>query len=218
MSETPLSPDTRQKIRELMGRATLARVRGDHQQALQLAQEALTLHERNYEVHEFIGDMLMHLRRGADALNSFKRARELNPSRVELEDKVARAAIQRAAVMDNMAHLQAVLEGRAPQEPKRSAAIAAIASLLLPGLGQLYNGEFGKGLGLVAAFLAFALPGIFMVLRQVAISPAAARDYLSLLRGSVLWLVPLALIYLYAIADAVVRAGRTASSDKPGIL
>ncbi len=218
MSETPLSPDTRQKIRELMGRATLARVRGDRQQALQLAQEALTLHERNYEVHEFIGDILMGLNRGADALNSFKRARELNPSRVELEDKVGRAAIQRGAVMDSMAHMQAVLEGRAPQEPKRSTAIAAISSLLLPGLGQLYNGEFGKGLGLIAAFLAFALPGILVTLRQVATSPGAAQDYLSLLRGSVLWLAPLALIYLYAVADAVVRASRTASSDKPGML
>jgi hypothetical protein len=38
---------------------------GDQAQALQLAQEALVLEEANAETHEFIGDVLMALNRGA---------------------------------------------------------------------------------------------------------------------------------------------------------
>jgi tetratricopeptide (TPR) repeat protein len=200
MSETPLSPDARQKIRELMGRATLARVRGDRQQALQLAQEALVLNERNYEVHEFIGDLLMDIGRGSEALNSFRRARELNPSRVELEDKVGRAAIQRGAVMDSMAHMQAVLEGRAPQEPRRNVGYAAVASLLCPGLGQIYNGELVKGAVLIVAFVL----GLFGLFNSPAIKQAAVP---------VPWVVALAIIYVFAIGDAAVRASKKADRE-----
>jgi tetratricopeptide (TPR) repeat protein len=201
-----------------MGRATLARVRGDLPQALQLAQEALTLNEPNCEVHEFIGDVLLTLNRGADALNSFKRARELNPGRVELEDKVARAAVRRAAVVDSMAHMQAVLEGRAPQEPKRNPGLAALASLVVPGLGQLYNQEFGKGLSLIAAFLTFATLSMLSMLRQsVSGGYRITSDYLQLIGGAALWLAPLAGIYIYAIADAAVQARKT-DSDRAGII
>ncbi len=218
MSEGPISPDTRQKIRELMGRATLARVRGDLPQALQLAQEALTLNEPNYEVHEFIGDVLLALNRGADALHSFKRARELNPNRVELEDKVARAAVRQASVLDRMADMQAVLEGRAPREPKRNPGLAALASLLIPGLGQLYNQEFAKGLSLIAAFLIFATFSMLSMLRQsVSGSYGRTPDYLQLVGGAGLWLAPLAGIYIYAVADAAIQARKT-DADRTGII
>lgn len=195
MSETPISPEARQKVRELMGRATLCRVRGDHAQALQLAQEALILHERNYEIHEFIGDVLMSLGRGGEAFNSFKRARELNPTRVELEDKLARAALSRAAALDSMAQLQAVLEGRAPQEPQRSPGLAAVASLLCPGLGQIYNGQVGKGAILI---------GLFLI---------TLYTFLALLRSAdstrVIWGVALLVgVYLFAIADAALFANK----------
>lgn len=198
MSETPISPDDRLKIRELMGRATLARVRGDFAQALQLAQEALTLNEQNYETHEFIGDVLLNLGRGADAFNSFRRARELNPNRVELEDKLARAALSRAAVRDNMAQMQAALEGRGPQEPKRSPGLAAVASLLCPGLGQIYNGQVGKGAILIA---------VFLVVLYVFLALLRSGDY-----GRTVWGVALLVgVYLFAIGDAAIFANKSQS-------
>jgi tetratricopeptide (TPR) repeat protein len=212
MSEGPISPETRQKIRELMGRATLSRVRGQHSQALQLAQEALILSERNYETHEFIGDVLMDLGRGADAFNSFRRARELNPTRVELEDKLARASLSRAAVRDSMAQMQAVLEGRVPREKEHNPTLAALASLLLPGLGQIYNGEFPKGLGLVGAFLLLATLAMLSVLRQVAARGYGTQDYVQLLAGAAVWLIPLGALYVYAVVDAILQARKTESS------
>ncbi len=147
----------KQQLKDLMGRATLARVRGDKEQALRLAQQALVLDEENWEVHEFIGDVLMENNRGADALTSYKRAWALNPKRVELETKVARAAARFAARQDQLANMNAILEGRAPKEPVRKPALAGVLSLLLPGLGQLYNWQVVKGAVLVVSYLVVAM-------------------------------------------------------------
>lgn len=44
-----------------------------------------------------------------------------------------------------------------------NAGVAALASAFIPGVGQIYNGEMGKGIGLVVAFLlSWALSVIFI--------------------------------------------------------
>lgn len=40
---------------------------------------------------------------------------------------------------------------------KKSSGIAAIASFLIPGLGQIYNGEIGKGIMFIIIAVVFAL-------------------------------------------------------------
>lgn len=50
---------------------------------------------------------------------------------------------------------------------KKSSGIAAIASFLFPGLGQVYNGEIGKGImfviiGIIFALLMFVLIGFIL--------------------------------------------------------
>ena len=56
----------------------------------------------------------------------------------------------------------------APERPaqEKNAALAAIASFLFSGLGQVYNGSFGKGLlvlvGTLIGLLIFTIPGIIV--------------------------------------------------------
>jgi hypothetical protein len=174
-------------------------------------------------VHEFIGDALMDLTRGADALGSYRRARELNPHRVELEDKLGRAAIQRAARDDALAFSTAVLEGRVRPEPKRNPGYAAIFSIALPGLGQIYNGQFGKGLIVVVVFLLFSILSTYSMLSQSASAGGgmfgpAGPGLTTLLGGSAVWLVPLVAVYIYATVDAVLHAGKSGSPDKTGLV
>jgi TM2 domain-containing membrane protein YozV len=50
---------------------------------------------------------------------------------------------------------------------KKSSGIAAIASFFIPGLGQIYNGEIGKGIifiicGIIFALLMFVLIGFIL--------------------------------------------------------
>ena len=92
MDGEPTRADITAKVRQLLGQATLLRARGSRAEAIKLAQEALTLDQAHADTHELIGDLLVDLNRGGEAVASFRRARELNPSRVTLEDKLARAA------------------------------------------------------------------------------------------------------------------------------
>lgn len=65
-------------------------------------------------------------------------------------------------------HCGEFLDGR-----KSSGGVAAVLSLFLPGAGQVYNGEFGKGLGIfVLTVLGYTLlfPGLLM--HFVAVSDA----------------------------------------------
>ncbi len=214
----------RQRLRELMGRATLARVRGDHAQALQLAQEALVLEEASAETHEFIGDVLMSLNRGADALHNFQRARELNPRRVELEDKVARAAVRSAARLDALAHAQAVLEGRAPMGPRRKPSYAALFSLVLPGLGQIYNGELLKGVALMMGFVILLAISSIGIMSRARAANLGGRYYtspesvLSILGTSMVWVGLLVALWVLAVAEAALRARKRGTADDTGLV
>lgn len=66
----------------------------------------------------------------------------------------------------------------APRE-KRSAGIAAILSLVIPGAGQMYNGHVGRGLAwlfaVVFGYVAFVLPGVVLHLACVLMAADGAN-------------------------------------------
>lgn len=224
MTGEPPPTSERQRLRELMGRATLARVRGNQAEALRLAQEALVLEETNAETHEFIGDVLMALNRGADALHSFQRARELNPRRVELEDKVARAAVRSAARLEAMAHAQAVLEGRAPVGPKRKPSYAALFSLVLPGLGQMYNGDLIKGIAVMLGFVVLLSVSSIGLVNKARVADLGGAYYhppqsiFAVLGTSMVWVGLLVALWVFAVAEASLRASKKGTADETGVV
>lgn len=229
--EEPSKSEIRARVRELLGQATLARMRGQREQAVKLAREAVALDAEDAEAHELEGDLLLELRRGEEAMSCFRRARELNPSRAVLEDKIARAALEQAKLRDTVALSQALLEGTARRATsRRSPGAAAVLSFLAPGLGQLYNGEVWKGLVMLMVYLALALMAILAVLREVAARGGgmwgaygarldASEAVSALFAGptSVATLVLLGL-WIYSIADAALRASRTMTHDDTGVV
>lgn len=220
------------RIRELLGRATLARARGRYEQALTLVQEAINLSDANAEAHELKGDLLLAQNRGAGAMTSFRRALELHPDRAVLEDKIARAALQTASVQQTLERSQALLEGRAQRAvPKRNPGYAALLSLIAPGLGQLYNGEILKALVLLMAYVFLFAVAVLRVLRELAAGPANPMGAVygpqfnvgtavSALSGGAAVVVTVALLglWIYAIGDAAFRASRTMTSDDTGLV
>jgi tetratricopeptide (TPR) repeat protein len=226
----PTKADIQNRVREALGRATLARARNQREQALKLVQEAITLDDTNPEAHELKGDLLLDLKRGGEAMASFKRARELHPDRPVLEDKIARAALQRAARQQTIEMSQALLEGRAQAAgPKRSPGYAALLSLIAPGLGQFYNGEMLKGFVMIVCYIFLFALGVLAVLREIASAPfmgqaSYARPVdtgaiMSALSGTALPVtILLVALWVYSITDAALRAGRTMTSDDSGLV
>jgi tetratricopeptide (TPR) repeat protein len=232
MSNEPTSSEMQNRIRELLGRATLLRARGERQQALQLAEQAAGLDEKSWEAHELIGDILLDIGRGEHALASYRRARELNKSRGVLEEKIGRAALARAARHRVASEAEALLDGMArPSDIKRKPGFAALLSLIIPGLGQLYNGEVIKGFVMAGLFIVlFALSAV-AVRGVLAASPTPSQgvlygpgvdavDILSELFSGInaVWVVLLAALYIFAIADAGMRASKSMTSDSTGLV
>jgi len=230
MAAEPTSTEIKIRVRELLGRATLLRARKERAEALKLAQEALTLDEESWEGHELVGDLLMEMNRGEQALESYRRARELNKSRPALEEKMGRAALARASRLRTAEMSEALLQGTAkPFSAPRKPAVAALFSLVIPGLGQLYNGQVAKGIIFAAVFLlAFGFTTM-AVLAQV--SPISSQgmlyapriDLTGMLSGAfsgvnAIWSLLLLGIYIYAVADAGLTASRSMTSDDTGLV
>jgi tetratricopeptide (TPR) repeat protein len=229
--EEPKSIEVQTQVRELLGRGTLARARGRREEAIKLVQQAIVLDETNPEAHELMGDLLLDLKRGEEAMERFRRARELRPGRTTLEDKIARAALQKAARFRSLEYMQAVLEGREKPEAKRNPGLAALLSLVIPGFGQLYNGDVVKGLAVASAYIFLLAIAILAVLAKLASAPPAAGGTIygrqmdmgtitsALFSGSTLVAtIALFCLWIYSVADAALRAGKTMTSEGTGLV
>lgn len=227
---TPQEPsrlDIKRKVRELLGQATLARARRQPERALKLVHEAVTLDDQDAEAHELKGDLLLELRRGEQAMGSFRRARELRPDRAVLEDKIARAALQSAAAQRTIESARVLLEGRKGSAlPKRRPAYAAVLSAIVPGLGQLYNGDVVKGLVVLVAYVALfaCLPGALRAAAPPSAGPYGPEVDVGTLFSALSegWtaavVIMFGLLWIYAVADAALRASRTMTSDDTGLV
>jgi len=186
MPDEPTASEIQLRIRQLLGQATLLRSRGDLQQALALAQEAVSLDDESWEGQELVGDLLLSLAHPDQAMESYRRAREINPERASLEEKVGRAALAQAERDRTTELSRSLLEGKdALQLPKRNPSYAALYSFIIPGLGQVYNREVGKGV----------FSGV-----------------------GAIWVVCLIVVWIYAVADAALRASKTMTSDHTGVV
>jgi TM2 domain-containing membrane protein YozV len=209
VTDQPTRSDIALKVRQLLGQATLLRTRGQRMQAFQLTQEAIRLAEQSWEAHELQGDVLMDMGRATEAMTSYRRARELRPDRIALEDKIARGALRAAARNQMLAQADLVLGDRGRGgDAKRKSGYAALFSLM-PGLGQIYNGQVLKGI----------VVGIVMV---IFIAVASQQLDVSLFRTSLLggvspvWAALIALLWLYSVIDAIIYASKNQEAGPPG--
>jgi tetratricopeptide (TPR) repeat protein len=232
MSEEPTPAEIQNRIRELLGRATLLRARGDHEQALKLAQEALVLDQASWEGHELVGDVLLDLKRADQAMQSYRAAWQLNKSRPALEEKIGRAALAQARKQHTLEMARALLEGKGlAGRPKRNPGYAALLSLVVPGLGQVYNMEAAKGLVIVAVWIVLFALNVSATRVGLGARPAPSGGILygqqvdanailhALFSGvGVLWFGLIVIVWIYSVADAAIRASKTMTSDSTGLV
>lgn len=220
------------KVRELLGRATLARAHRRLEEALEFARQAAALEETSWESHELVGDLLMEKGEAEAAMASYRRAREIVVDRPLLEDKIARAALRQAADQAAARRTQALLDGTARAEaPKRNPGYAALLSLVIPGLGQIYNGQVLKGIILLVVYVSLFSVAMLAALQGLSRMPQATAGPvygpsldLSAMLGALfdgvglMWMLLLIGLWIYAIADAALRASRSLTSDDSGLV
>ncbi len=151
----PLEPDEVGRLFDTVRRALHARRIPN---AAEAAEELLEKHPDSTTAHELMGDVLAAQGKRSQAKEEYKRALELEPANADAERKFAELALMVGQSERTRQMLVAGdLEGLRGAVRKENGAAAA-RSLFFPGLGQLYNGEYERGMATVlAAFPLFGL-------------------------------------------------------------
>jgi tetratricopeptide (TPR) repeat protein len=118
-----------------------------------IAEGLLAAYPDSTSAHELMGDVLMAQGKRNAARESYKRAMELEPANADAERKFAEATlfVQQADRTRELLTSGDLTELRGAGS--KDASSAAVRSMFFPGLGQLYNGEYEKGLVAVLAGL-----------------------------------------------------------------
>ena len=132
------TPQERQQAEPILREVYALRKRERYTEALAKCRDALELVPSDAAALEMFGDLLQGVARTNEALAAYKRAIEADPKRASAERKYG----------DLLTRQQQWSEVD-PEEVPRNPVVAAILSLLLPGAGQIHNGQRMKGVVLL---------------------------------------------------------------------
>jgi tetratricopeptide (TPR) repeat protein len=191
----------------LLREAHVLRMRRQFAEAETKVRAALDVHPESVTGLEMLGDLLAEKGSLEEAAAKYKYALELAPGRAAIEEKHARLALELGEQQHQRSVAEMLLQNpRAlggPQRRKRNPILAFFLSSLWPGLGQLYNHEYGKGLLMAGGgLITFLLSGdaLFRMLFAVSgsrVSPSAS--------GSVFGVI-FTCLWIYSLIDAPIRA------------
>ncbi len=222
------------KLGELVRRTRRAISMGRPDQAEATAAQAAELAPDTTTVEELLGDVAAAHGRQVEARGHYERALEIEPSNADAEEKYAAAVLK----IGSSARLRERMEDAvdSPEEYsrfRRNPVVAAFYSAI-PGLGQLYNHQYEKGLAMAAAamlllawvlskLLAYSGASLIADARNPRLDTDSARQVVEGY-GPLIWtLIVLAIIlylaiWVYSIVDAYrVCTEQAAEADEFGI-
>lgn len=226
----PGDPLGRDRERDrLLTLANVHRMRGQTRLAQETLQQALALSgdtpptRTDAPVYELLGDLLAADGKDSEARDAFDTAHKLDPGRASAERKLAQMVLRIADADREKALAEAILRGEAPAvvDPlapaavKRSPVLAFLLSSVLPGVGQMYNGQIVKGIICAAVFLPALLaliyaPGASGFFEQVlpVLGGGTPRAGGQVSPGLLLLMFLAAVIWMYAVIDAPMVASK----------
>ncbi len=175
----------------LLTGANISRRRGLFKQAEKECLEAIQLVPADAAALELLGDILQSVGRVDDATYAYGRAMEADSSRKTAEKKYAELMLAQNR------EIEILRQEFIPRNPS----VAVLLSGVLPGAGQMYNGETIKGL--------IALGVTLGILAAIFWSPYGLPHSQNGIPNSlVTLLIAFCVVYLYAVIDAKIGASR----------
>lgn len=218
MTAKRLSPEQEAQLHKYLSKAHVESVRGNWAEAEVACLAALEHASDDAQVHEMLADILRERGNYDRALEEYKVAQTLDPKRASAETKYAelvlavaekeRAKFLAQDMLDNP-HLY-VARTRKPMA-------AMFLGMLLPGLGQVYNGQLAKA-GII--FGTFVLWVIAMALFQhypPTISSIGDLIQYTDARVELLGFIAVT-AYVYGIIDAASAADKSSKADAEHLL
>jgi len=180
------------------------------EEAEKTARELLEVAPRGTTSWELWGDVLLAQGKLEEAADAFKKAVELESANVDAERKYASLQLDLQQAKWQREALESgdlsQFRGVADREP----ATAAARSALFPGLGQVYNGEYEKGLVMFFVGMALLIPAVQLVVAWL--SPEQSPSGLATFFGYLGLFGGIAL-YVFGVYDAY-RGGQE-GKDQP---
>ncbi len=193
---------------------------GDLPRADKLAQQLLTLAPDTTSTEELLGDLAFARKQYSEARDHYRRALDIEPANVDAERKFGEVVLLLAQAQRLRSRAVEVVED--PSKLPRSKRIPWIAALysIIPGLGQVYNREYEKGLALVSGgliLLSWVLAQLISYFSADLVATSARRhgkldtdraEQVVQAWGPLMWtLVALAIVaylalWIYSIVDA----------------
>ncbi len=168
-------------------------------EAEKTARKLLEIAPRSTTSWELWGDVLLAQGKAEEAADAFRKAVELEPANADAERKYARIQLDLQQAKWQRQVLEsgdlAQFRGVADREP----ATAAARSALFPGLGQVYNGEYEKGLVMFFVGMALLIGAVRLLVTWL--SPGQSLSGLGAVFGYIGLLGGIAL-YVFGIYDA----------------
>lgn len=209
MSPDPSLPLDRELDR-LLGEIHLRIRQGRYTEAEERIAQAQALAPEYASVVEAEGDLAFAKRKFKQAENLYRAALVLDPTDDKLEEKYALSVVK-VHEPEIVAHIipgdDSLWSNRVPRPPVMSSGLSAI----LPGLGQWYNGDMLKAVGLIVAWLLLFFGQLGAALGGLkSISTGGGNPLAALFSGWNIALLILAFaLWAYAVADAYLIAVRT---------
>ena len=155
-------------VAQLLAQVSMLRARGQLDQATAKCREALERDPDSWEAHELMGDLYRQDRKGEEAIQEYRIALARKPDRAVIEEKIARASLIAAERRRLIEDAQALLAGKADRSDVRKPGMAALFSLVIPGLGQIYNHDYLKGLLILPIWVVLIISLNLVVLPGIA--------------------------------------------------
>jgi TM2 domain-containing membrane protein YozV len=202
----------------LITAAHVHRRRGDYDMAERTIKQALGICPDDLDAREFSADMLFARGKLEEASQHYKEIMAADKSRASAEEKYAKTILQIAEGKRQQQLLKDILENPSKYRnaaPARSPAVAAILSAA-PGFGQIYNGQFVRG---VVIFTLTMIFWFFFYLLKPDISIYRPEDRITafvqnLNPMAVIFALAAVFLHIYAFVDAPVTASKQKEAEE----
>lgn len=207
------------EIKDLLSRANMERVRGNYEKALEIIKHAHELSPDDPQVLELFGDILRARGKLKEALEMYRTALQKAGHKPTVEEKIAKLTIELSEIA-KQEEFRAWLREHPKYRPKgKNPSVAALASMAIPGAGQVYNGDFAKGVALFVISL-LSLAGWLTPMLEA--FEKAAKNFgvihinslIEIMRNwstaKLIWLLVMIIVCALAWTYSIIEAGITA--------
>lgn len=207
MESERLTIEQEQEVERFVALAHLQRMRGQIRDAEDTCRKALEMSPQDVKIREELGDILYEEGKLDMALAEYRAALTISPGVESLEKKFAKVTLEIGEAEHDRLLAEDMIRNPRKHGVRPRNPVVAVISAIVPGLGQLYNGQVVKGAIIFGAVLIFIIALATLQHYPRGIQTTAEFFYFTDPLVMILGILA-AMAYIYGVIDAPLTADR----------